>query len=114
MIADGHVSRSEVDAVRHHGAENSLGLPSGGLHVVLQTLCEDLLYSAQTAGSLTSCIDNAMLELLAHDVDDGELQAKVMAAIVSAAAADVHLADGEQQVLDTLQRCWNPGRKVAV
>ena len=106
MIADGNVCHSEVDAVRHLGSEASLGLPPGGLATVLRTLCEDLLCSAHSTGSLTSCIDNALLESLIRDVDDPALQGKVVEAITATAAADGHLAEGERIVMDALQRCW--------
>jgi len=113
MIADGNLCRSEVDAVRHHGAEAVLGLPPGGLNVVLQTLCEDLLYSAHYNGSLTSCIDDTLLESLIRDVDEPALQRKLTQAIATAAAADGHLSAGEQHVLDAIQRCWKREPPVA-
>lgn len=108
MIADGHVCRSEVEAVRQLDSEAALGLPPGGLATVLQTLCEDLLHSAHSNGSLTSCIDDALLESLIRDVDDPALQLKIMETIAATAAADGHLADGERIVLEALQRCWQP------
>lgn len=108
MIADGNVCRSEVDAVRQLGSEAALGLPPGGLATVLQTLCEDLLYSAHSNGSLTSCIEDALLESLIRDVDDPALQRKIMEAIAVTASADGHLSDGERIVLEALQRCWQP------
>lgn len=107
MLSDGNVCRSEVDAAGHHGAETGLGLAPGGLGAVLQTLCEDLLCSGQSNGSLTSCIDQALLESLIRDVDEPDLQRKVMATIVAVVAADGHLSEAEQHVLDTMQRCWN-------
>lgn len=107
MIADGNVCRSEVDAVRQLNSEAALGLPPGGLASVLQTLCEDLLYSAQSHGSLTACIDNTLLESLIRDVDDPALQRKVVEVITATAFADGHLADGERIVLEALHRCWN-------
>jgi hypothetical protein len=106
MIADGNVCRSEVDAVRLLGAEAELGLPPGGLGRILQSLCEDLLYCAQSNGSLNSCIDDPLLESLLGDVDDPVLQRKVIAAVTGAVAADGHLSDGEQHVLDAMRRCW--------
>lgn len=106
MIADGHVCRSEVEAVERLGVEAALGLPPGGLAAVLQTLCEDLLHCAQMNGSLASCIDDELLDALIREVDDPRLQREVVQAIVAAASADGHLADGERVVLDALQRCW--------
>ena len=106
LIADGNVCRSEIDALAHHGAEQKLGLPPRGMAVALQSLCEDLLCSAQSNGSLTSCIDEDLLVSLLHDVDDPALQQKVIAAIAAALGADDHRSEGEQAVVDALRRNW--------
>lgn len=108
MIADGNVCRTEVDTHRQIGIEAALGLAPGGFGEVLHTLCEDLLQSAASNGSLTCCIDQSLLDSLLHDVDDPALQRKLVAAISAIVAADGHLADGEQQVLDAMRRCWQP------
>ena len=106
MIADGHVCRSELDAVQRLGMEQALGLPHGGLGEVLQTLCEDLLQGAASSGQLDCSVDEAMLEALMADVDDPVLQRQLVAAITAAAAADGHLADGELNVLGAMRRGW--------
>jgi hypothetical protein len=106
LIVDGNVCRSEVDTLRHLGIEADLGLAAGGFGEVLQTLCEDLLQSAASSGSLTCCIDETLLDSLLRDVDEPALQRKLVAAISAAAAADGHLADAEQQVLDAMRRRW--------
>jgi len=106
MIADGNVSGSEIDAVRQFGIEVGFGLPAGSLGDVLKALCEDLLQGAASTGSLTCCIDDAMVESLLRDVDDPDMQRRVVAAVCAAAEADGHLADGEMKVLGAIRRCW--------
>jgi uncharacterized tellurite resistance protein B-like protein len=106
MIADGHVCRSEIDALRHTDTETRLGLKPGELGTVMQDLCEDLLQAAPHYGSLSSCIDESLVEALAREVDDPRLRGHVMEAIASAAAADGLLAEGERYVLDSLRAAW--------
>lgn len=106
LIADGNVCRSELDAMRHAGTEAQLGLAPGEFSAVLQTLCEDLLQSAEMHGSLSCCVDEPLLDALVREVDDLALQQRVVGAIVAAASADGHLADGERKVLDALRRGW--------
>lgn len=108
MIVDGNVCRSEIDTNRRMGIEAELGLAPGGFGEVLHTLCEDLLQSAASNGSLTCCIDPPLLDSLLHDVDEPALQRKLVNAISAVVAADGHLADGEQQVLEAMRRCWQP------
>jgi uncharacterized tellurite resistance protein B-like protein len=114
MIADGNVCRSEVEAIRDRGGETSLGLPPGGFSQVLQSLCEDLLNGAQAGGSLSACLDDDLLDALMRDVDDPALQSLVIEAMAAAVAADGHLADGEQVVLQALHRNWRQPQTAAL
>jgi len=106
LIADGHVCRSELDAVRHAGIEARLGLRPGEMGDILQTLCEDLLQAAAPYGAITSGIDEPLLESMFHEVDEPWLQAQVMAAMAAAIAADRHLSEGEQHLMDAARRAW--------
>lgn len=106
LIADGHVCRSEVDALRRADVEARLGLAPGGLGTVLQTLCEDLLQGGSMLG--TPGVDAALIDALVREVDDPALQRQVLDAVAAVVAADGHWAEAEQLVLDALRRCW-PG-----
>lgn len=106
LIADGHVCRSELEAVRHAGIEDRLGLRPGELGDVLQTLCEDLLQASPAYGAMASCIDAPLLESMFREVDDPALQRLVMTAMAEAIAADRHLSEGEQHLMDTAHRAW--------
>lgn len=106
LIADGHVCPSEVQALRRCGFEAGLGLGPQDLGEVLQALCEDLLQMALPSGSLAASVESSVVEALAREVDDPALRQHVLAAIAAAAAADGQLADGEEFVLEALQRQW--------
>ncbi|HET7795461.1 MAG TPA: TerB family tellurite resistance protein [Rhizobacter sp.] len=110
MIADGHVCRSELDALRHADVEAALGLRAGALGPVLQALCEDLLLSTCAHGALTACLDDALIESMVREVDDPRLAEKVLAAVTTATEADGFVSEGEQTVMKALQRCWPSAR----
>ena len=110
LIADGHVCRSEFEALRKLDAPGLLGLAPDALHGVIQQLCEDLLMGAHAGGSLLASIDERTLASLMAEVDDPVLQLKVVRLAVAAAAADRHLAEGEDIVLSALGRHW-PSRQ---
>ena len=57
LIADGHVSRSEMDALYGRDIEHELGLPPGEFGQVLHTLCEDLLMGMRDRRLLTGHIE---------------------------------------------------------
>lgn len=106
LIADGHVCRSEFEALNQLDAARELGLSSEGLPQAVQALCEDLLMGAHSGGALMAQVDEAALAALMADVDDPALQARVLALATAAARADQHLAEGETVVLEAARRHW--------
>jgi hypothetical protein len=106
LIADGHVCRSEVDALNQLDAPRELGLEPDGLPRILQTLCEDLLMGDHGSGSMLGAVDDSSLASLMAEVDEPALQRKVLRLAVAAARADRHLADGEALVLAAVRRHW--------
>lgn len=106
LIADGHVCRSEFDALHRLDAPRVLGLPADGLPAIVQTLCEDLLMADPCNGAMSSTLDDASLASLMAEVDDPALQRKVLTLALAAARADRHLADGETLVLNAAHRHW--------
>lgn len=106
LIADGHVCRSEVEALQQRGVEQALGLAPGGFAHVVQTLCEDLLLGAYAGGSMMCSVDEPTLAALLAEVDEPALQQRVLSLAHAAAQADSHLADAEAMVMRAAQRQW--------
>ena len=107
LIADGHVCRSEFEALNQLDTARELGLSSEGLPQAVQTLCEDLLMGAHSDRSLIAQVDGAALAAIMAEVQDPTLQAKVLALATAAARDDRHLAEGETLVLEAAQRHWH-------
>ena len=106
LIADGHVCRSEFEALYQLDAPRELGLDVDGLPRIVQTLCEDLLMGDPASGSLLGGVDDSALASLMAEVDEPILQRKVLKLAVAAARADRHLADGEAMVLAIARHHW--------
>lgn len=109
LISDGHVCRSEIEALQRLQVERELGLPAGAFAQVMQTLCEDLLLGAYGSGSMTCTVDEATLTSLLAEVDEPGLQARVLRLVSAAVEADRHVADAEALVLDAARRLWHKG-----
>jgi hypothetical protein len=107
LIADGHVCTSELGLLQRLGAERRLGLPEGGLGVVLRELCEDLLAAGHHAGSLLERLDGHAMRSVMKEVADPRLRREVLALAQAAARSDGHLADGEAFVLGAACRYWS-------
>jgi hypothetical protein len=110
LIADGHACRSEFDALAELQASSTLGLAPDALHRVVQHLCEDLL-TAHTGGSMLASVGDDVLASLMAEVDDPVLQLQVLRLATAAAAADGHLAEGEDVVLSAATRHWAVGHE---
>lgn len=106
LIADGHVCRSEIEALEHLGAAHELGLEPGAMSRIVQTLCEDLLLGADASGSLVANIDDGALASLMAEVTDPLLRTKVVRLATAVANVDRHVADGEALVLEAASRHW--------
>lgn len=106
LIADGHVCRSEFDALTDMDAPGELGLPADGLPRIVQTLCEDLLMGDPGSGSMLGGVDDSALRSLMAEVDEPALQRRVFRLALAAAHGDRHVADGEALVLDAARRHW--------
>ena len=111
MLADGHLCKSELDALDSVDVHEQLGLSPGELHVIVHGLCEDLLVSSQGAWGAACRIEPDTLASLLAEIDDTALRAKVMQLCLRVFAADEHLADGETVILAAVVVHWGLHRE---
>lgn len=108
LIADGQVTRAELQALDHLRIEPALGLPAGGFGPLVHALCEDLLLDAYSAGSHLNQVDPATLAAILAEVDQPALRRTVLALAEATAVADGHLAGGEALVMAAALAEWGP------
>ena len=106
MLADGDLTKLELDALDDIDAHRQLGLAREQMHQVVHTFCDDLLSSAQLSWTDACRIDDDTLASLMAEVDDHRLRAKVLELCVAVIHADDHVADGESIVLGAAVRHW--------
>ncbi|GKT16894.1 TerB family tellurite resistance protein [Acidovorax sp. SUPP2522] len=109
LISDGHVSRSETDALQRLDIERELGLAPGDFAQVLHALCEDLLMGARERRLLTGNLDEAALAALMAEVTEPELQQRVLHFACAAATADHHVAAAEAWIMEAALKHWRMG-----
>jgi uncharacterized tellurite resistance protein B-like protein len=112
MLADGHLSKAELDAMERHGGYRQLGLEPEQLHDVVLALCEDLLHSANLAWADACRIDPYTLGRLMQEIDDPDLRRRVLALCVQVVEADAHVSDGETLVLTQAVEHWGLQREM--
>lgn len=106
MIADGNVCASEMAVLNKLKAEQRLGLPEGGMQIVLRDLCEDLLMAGRHGCSLLEGLDDASIHSIMSEVTAPYLRDQVLELANAVAGADDHWADGELVVLDAACKHW--------
>ena len=111
MLADGHLCKTELDALDHVDIQKQLGLSAGELHAIIHALCEDLLVSSQGAWEAACRIVPDTLVAMLAEIDEPALRATVLRLCLTVFAADEHLADGETVILAAVVAHWGLHRE---
>lgn len=106
MLADGNLSKAELDVLDRLGVHDQIGLDRDALHQVLHAFCEDLLSTAHLTWADSCRIDPRTLAALMAEIDDPELRVKLLRICASVIEADAHVADGEAIVLGAAVEHW--------
>ncbi len=106
MLADGSIFKEELDTLDRINAHEQLGLSKAGFDAVVHSLCEDLLAAAQASWGAACRVDPAMLEALMKEIDEPDLQRKVIRLCVAVVEADTYVADSESMVLLAAFEHW--------
>ena len=106
LISDGHVSRSEFDALNQLDGVRTLGLEPNDMPGIVQTLCEDLLMEGFDGRSIMSHVGDSLMFSLTAEVDDPQLQRQVLRLAALVVHADKHVSEGETAMLDAIHRMW--------
>jgi tellurite resistance protein len=116
LFADGHLGRTELDALLREEVAANLGLPAVQLGNLVRDVSEDLL--ATTPGTWCSgqALDAAIITGSLAEVTDPALRERVLAVCLAVAQADGHVSDGERWLLAEASRRWclDPGPTLAV
>ncbi len=112
LVADGHVSPEELDALERLDAYRQLGITHPQMQRVLQEFCEDLLAAHPSTWTGACRIEPRTLAQLMAEVEDPRLRACVLRLCVAVAEADDHVADGESIVLASAVENWGMQRQM--
>jgi uncharacterized tellurite resistance protein B-like protein len=106
LLADGHLSKVELDVLDRLAVHTQLGLARSELHSVVHSFCEDLLATAHGGWADACKVDGHTLFSLLAEIDDPALRHKVLQLCVSVVDVDGHLADGETALLAAAVAHW--------
>ena len=112
LVADGHVSKTELDVLDRVGAYRQLGLDRHAVHGVLQGFCEDLLQARHPHWADACQVDPRTLSQLMAEIESPALRITVLRLCVAVVEADDHIADGESIVLVSAVEQWGLHREM--
>ncbi len=106
LLADGNVSKLELDALDKLKAHEALGLERQAMISVLQALCEDLYAGMNASWCDGGPIDQRTLEAVLDDVQDPALQEVVIDICRTLIEADHWVSHGESLLLNAVVSRW--------
>ena len=107
LVADGHVSPTELAALDRAGGYGTLGLDEAGAHRVLQDLCEDAILTHAAHWPDVCVIDDEALDRMLDEVRSPLLRCQVLTLSHAVVAADGHVTEGESAVLGRALARWS-------
>jgi uncharacterized tellurite resistance protein B-like protein len=105
-LADGYLSRREIETLERLKVHEKLGLSRAQFHEVIQDLSEDLLATAFSPWGTGCEADDEVLVGLLKEIDSPELRKQTLELCVAVADADDHLCTGEINFIATAASRW--------
>jgi uncharacterized tellurite resistance protein B-like protein len=112
LLADGSLSRVELERLERMDAPARLGLSRDDLYEVVQNCCEDLLGAPCLSWDEACRLDRETMRLLLSEIRQPALRCSVLQLCASVADADSHITDGEMAVLRAAVEDWGIGTEV--
>ena len=106
LLADGHYSMTEIQALDRLQAARRLGLSAAEFKEVLDGFCHDLLMGHRNQWGGSDLLDAHIRSQLVSEITSPYLQTEVMELCAEVIKADGHLADGELAMIDSLSGAW--------
>jgi len=106
LLADGHLTKVEIDVLDQLDAHTQLGLDRPELHRVVHSFCEDLLATTVGGWANAGHLDAHTLQALLAEVDDPALRKRVLGLCTAVVDVDRHVSDGESQLLLSALTQW--------
>lgn len=106
LLADGHFSRAELEAMDRGGARQQLGISTERLQAVVHALCEDLLATSNELWMAACAVDRRTLDSLLDEIDQPMLQLKVLQLCILASTADGEVSESEAGVIRAAVSRW--------
>lgn len=107
LLADGTISRGELNALVRLGFYDRLGVSPSDMQAVLEDLARDLFeFGAPVWSHGADGLHPLLVRCVLDDVTDAQLRQQVLGICATVAEADSHLTDGENAILHLARTKW--------
>ncbi|MEJ8837848.1 hypothetical protein [Ramlibacter sp. AN1133] len=107
LLADGSISRREMNSLLRTGVYERLGLDPLDMQLLLEDLARDLFEFGTPAWEHAGGLHPLVVRCVLDDVTDPGLRREVLDICRSIAESDDHLTDGEDAVLALARSQWH-------
>lgn len=106
LLADGHLSRTELNALLREEVTTDLGLSPLRLDDLVREVSEDLMATGLSPWSNGQALDAEVVAGVLAELDEPVLRERALTLCLLVARADGHLSDGERLLLAQASRTW--------
>lgn len=106
MLADGGLDQAELEVVANTKILARLGMTGNQFHVVLQTLCEDMLQCMRGFDYGKIELDRKVIDQLLSEVTTPRLQKQLLRVMLAVVDADGKMSDGEAVLISQALTRW--------
>ena len=112
VLADGDISNAEFELLAHPEVQAQLGLDRDALATVLHHAYDDLEPSARLSLPHTCPVDEFTLRDIVGEIDDPELQRRLLRLCVDIAHSDAAVDIAESIIISSAMEQWGLHREI--
>lgn len=112
LLADCHVSRDEMDALKRHDIPHRLDLSHPHFMLVTQQLCDDLRTHAEMPWQGAQALPTSGWHAMLDEIDDTGLRLILLDLCATLVESDHHIDPGEQTLVHSMADHWHLPRPV--
>jgi uncharacterized tellurite resistance protein B-like protein len=106
LLADGAIDLSELESMKRHEITKGLGLDDRQFDKVVHDFCNDMMTFAHRAPTGQFELDQKSIDALLAEIQDSELQSRLLSAILNIVNAEGNLLASEVTLVSRAMTCW--------
>ena len=106
LLADGAIDLSELESMKRHEITKGLGLDDRQFDKVVHDFCNDMMTFAHRAPTGQFELDQKSIDALLAEIQDSELQSRLLSAIFSIVNAEGNLLASEVTLVSRAMTRW--------